>query len=110
DIAAGNLAGRVILLAVFDREGEEVAEGLRARAYGAKHHGVAEADQYGAAGLLGDSAGLKGDDFAVGQGDVYGLFCHGIFFAPGMRGPRRARLVCKGNDEEKRISGAVRGS
>ena len=66
DEAAGELAGGVDLLAVVDRQREEV-EALAAGAGhdGDERHGVADPDDHGAAGLLGEVAGLDAQDLAA---------------------------------------------
>ena len=65
DEAAGELAGGVGPLAVLDLEGEEVAAGDGvARDGGDQDDGVAEADDDGPVGLLGELAGFE-DEGAV---------------------------------------------
>ena len=66
DEAAGELAGGVDLLAVVDRQREEV-EALAAGAGddGDERHGVADPDDHGTAGLLGEVAGLDAQDLAA---------------------------------------------
>ena len=66
--AAGDLPGRVHPLLDVHRKGEEVDVADVAGRRGAEHHGVAGADDYGAACLLGKLAGLEAD---LGARDVH---------------------------------------
>ncbi len=61
--AAGNLAGRVGLLLIVDREREEVASCyvLLVADRGDEHHGVGHVDEDGSVRLTGDGAGFDRD-------------------------------------------------
>ncbi len=79
DEAAGKLAGGIGFFAVIDDEGKEIATGDgRPFARGGKGPGIAEADDDGTVGLLGNFAGLKKQGLiAEGQFDTTGL--HGEY-------------------------------
>src|SRR5262249_39814358 len=71
DEPAGELAGGVDLLPIVDRQREEV-EALASGSGddGDERHGVADPDDHGSAGLLGEMAGLDAQDLAT-DGSFY---------------------------------------
>ena len=70
---AGDLARGVHALLDVDRQGEEVDVAEVACGRGGEHHRVAGADDHGAAGLLGELAGLERD---LGPADLDGDAAH----------------------------------
>jgi hypothetical protein len=79
DEAAGELARGVGLLAVIDDEGEEIAPLLGIPLDGGhQRHGVAQADEHGAVGLLGQSS--RFDTQRLGAQRTFNTTCrHGTF-------------------------------
>ncbi len=82
DEAAGDLADGVLALFVVAGEGEEVQPGAYLGVHGGRGQddGVAAADQDRPVGLLGEAAGLEGNDPPVGQRHLNGMW-HILFFS-----------------------------